>query len=193
MSLWSNSDANTSAPKSSGLYVNRGPSQSTSNLLYGNTQISAYFAGQQTGMFGVDTAEDANTAGEDRRVTHTGWNIRRMGMGPIVSITANTVPAGALSSGGFLTFSGGAGPGNATGNTVANASYTVASGNISAITIVSGGLYANTPAVVAIGAQTNIGFTVTMGGRANRVHYETIVAMGSMTTGVNTDNAILPP
>ena len=194
MSLWSNSDANTSAPKSSGLYVNRGPSQNTSNLLYGNTQISAYFSGQQTGMFGIDSAEEANTSGEGRRVVHTGWNLRRMGMGPIVSITANTVPNGSLTTGGFLSLTGGAGPGNATGNTVANIAYTnTATGNIATITVVLPGLYANTPGVTAISGQTNIGFTVTMGGRANRVHYETIVAMGSMTAGANTDNAILPP
>jgi hypothetical protein len=52
-------------------------------------------------------------------------------------------------------------------------------GYISTITIVNPGLYANTPIL-----RPNTGnavFTVSMGGRANRISTETLVAMGSMT------------
>jgi len=57
------------------------------------------------------------------------------------------------------------------------------------VTVRSGGLYANTP--IATANQGNAVFTITMGGRANRVQYETIVAMGSMT-GDGSDDRILP-
>ena len=47
------------------------------------------------------------------------------------------------------------------------------------VSITSPGLYANTP--IATPNTGNAVFTVTMGGRANRVQTETLVAMGSMS------------
>ena len=74
--------------------------------------------------------------------------------------------------------SGGAGAG-LTGTTAANAQIFVnTAGYIVNVTVNSGGSYANTP--VATANQGNAAFTITMGGRANRVQQETLVAMGSM-------------
>ena len=44
----------------------------------------------------------------------------------------------------------------------------------------NGGSYAFTP-TAAVSGNANVSFTITMGGRANRVQTETLVAMASMT------------
>ena len=66
-----------------------------------------------------------------------------------------------------------------TGNTTANAQvYVNTAGWLVNVTMISAGSYANTPNVVF--PSGNVLSTVTMGGRANRVTQETLVAMGSM-------------
>ena len=83
-----------------------------------------------------------------------------------------------------------------TGNTIANARVFVnTTGHIVNVTISDGGSYANTPvianaytsliyvqntATISTSSYTNAVFTIVMGGRANRVTQETLVAMGSM-------------
>ena len=104
----------------------------------------------------------------------------------IASITAN---AGAVGVNSYVTFTGGSSGAGAglTGNTSANAIVSVnATGHIVSVTLVSGGVYANTP--VATPNTGNAAFTLTMGGRANRVHQETLVAMGSIY-GDSSDDA----
>lgn len=66
-------------------------------------------------------------------------------------------------------------------NTVA-ASLTadINSGAIIGVTVVTPGSYANTPNVTVANANIQATFSVTMGGRANRVQYETLVAGGSI-------------
>jgi hypothetical protein len=81
----------------------------------------------------------------------------------------------------YITFTGGSSGAAAgkTGSVSANAIITVNSMFwIDSVTLVSGGVYANTP--VASANQGNAAFTLTMGGRANRVFQETLVAMGSI-------------
>ena len=79
-----------------------------------------------------------------------------------------------------------------TGNVAANARIFVnTAGYIVNVQISSGGSYANTPRVenlfhaannaLITPSYSNAVFTLTMGGRANRVVQETLVAMGSMT------------
>lgn len=179
MALWSNTDANTSAPKyfvAGGYGVNKNGEQ-----LYGNTQLSAFSTGSALGVFGVDKDEAANTTAEGKFVQHAGWNLRKAGSGKVLSITANT---GATSPDGnvLITFSGGG-----TGTSAANAQIFVNSASkvIQTITMIAGGSYTSTPTVSAVNAIAT--FTVTMGGRANRVQYETMVAMGSMTSDGNDD------
>ena len=54
---------------------------------------------------------------------------------------------------------------------------TAATGQVSSITVLSGGLYTGTPTANVFG---NTSFTFTMGGRNGRVTQETLVAMGSI-------------
>lgn len=171
MSLFGSKDLANNAPKSAvagGLGV-----AANGQVLFGNTQV---------GTFGVDKTEAGIVGGEGKKVAHAGWNLRKQGVGPVVSITANT---GAVGTNSYVTFSGGGTP-----NVAANASVVVnGGGQVVQVVINTGGQYPSTPA--AVPASGNAVFTVVMGGRANRVQYETLVAMGSMT-GDGSDDALLP-
>ncbi len=189
MALWGNLDAANNAPKQTDTSGYGGSTpQVTANgqVYFGNTKTDAFITNAQIGIFGIDTTEKGITTGEASAAQHAGWNIRKAGMGPVLTITANT---GAVSANGYITFSGGSKV-TGSGNTAANAQiYVNSAGYIVNVTVRSGGLYANTP--VATAASGNAVFTITMGGRANRVQYETIVAMGSMTSD-GTDDPIIP-
>lgn len=180
MALWDSKDLSNSAPKS----TITGGISANGQALFGNVQMSAFRTGDALGVFGVDTTEAGVTSGEGKYVAHAGWNLRKAGSGPITSISANT---GSYSPSGnvFITFTGGG-----TGNTTANARIVTNGAKlITGITLNDGGQYLSTPTATATGA--NATFTITMGGRANRVSYETLVAMGSMTLDA-ADDTIFP-
>ena len=185
MSLWGNLDASNNAPNFSGItgYDTSTSGESIANAqtssVFNNVYISATETNVALGVFAVDTTEIADVSVETHSGAHAGWVTRRAFTGPITSITAN---AGAVGVNSYITFSGGSAGAAAggTGNTAANAQISVnTAGYITAITINNPGLYANTP--VAVPNTGNAVFTVTMGGRANRVQLETLVAMGSIT------------
>lgn len=171
--LFGSIDQANNAPKST---VTGGVS-ANGQTLFGNTQVSAFTTGAAVGVFGVDATE-AGVTGEGKKVAHAGWNLRKAGIGPVINISI-TNPGANYETNGFIVFT-------STTGTGANASYTVntVSNTISTVTLVSGGTgYVTTPTANAANAtgENSASFMVTMGGRANRVHYETLVAMGSMT------------
>ena len=180
MSLWGNLDAANNAPKSSAMAGYGGDTpQVTSNsqVYYANTAIGSFIDKSAIGVFGVDAAEQTTSASSTTgHPQHAGWVIRKVGTGPVVTISAN---AGSVGANSYITFS----QGNCidgSGSIAANAQISVnATGYITGITVNSGGLYANTP--IATANSGNSVLTVVMGGRANRVQTETLVAMGSMT------------
>ena len=180
--------------------------------MFNNATPSAFLSGAAVGVFGVSATEQSNnTLNASKEVgAHAGWNLRRAGTGPIVGISANatltgyvntdvitvTSPGGTNASITFTT--------NSTGGsltfTIANAGsgfdlVTIPTSNI-AITNSTGG--------TATGNTTTTNLVVTAGGRAGRVHYETLVAMGSLgaqtaaygtpatTNDATTDNTYLP-
>jgi hypothetical protein len=182
MSLWGNLDASNNAPYFSGLggykvSINVANAQITQ--IFNNATIGATETDVAMGVFAVDTTEIADVSVETHSGAHAGWIARRAFTGPVVSIAAN---AGAVAVNSYITFSGGsAGAGDlTTGNTAANARiYVNTAGYIVNVTLLTAGSYANTP--VATANQGNASFTITMGGRANRVQQECLVAMGSIT------------
>jgi len=188
MPLWGNLDASNNAPNFSGItgYHTADTGQSLANgqvaTVFNNVTIGATETAVALGVFAVDTTEIRDVSFEDHSGAHAGWIARRAFTGPVTSITANS---GAVSSNGYIIFSGGSAGAGAglTGNTAANARiYVNTAGYIVNVTIMTAGSYANTP--VANDANitgSNAVFTVTMGGRANRVQQECLVAMGSMT------------
>ena len=185
MALWSNTDANTSAPKGMATGFAATGTYATGDQLWANAQANIVTTNQAVGVFGVDTTEQtlsATSTGASGHPQHAGWILRKAGMGPVLSITANT---GAVGTNSYITFSGGG-----VANTVANARVSVnAAGFIIGVTVNSGGSYVTTP--TATPASGNAVFTVTMGGRANRVMTETLVAMGSLTSD-GSDDTIYP-
>jgi hypothetical protein len=208
MSLWGNIDASNNAPifwDAGGYTPNVSANTSvTANAangqiagIYGNTTIGFWREGVATGIFGVDVTE-ANSqfsTGDGRTVTHAGWVERIAFTGPITTITAN---AAAIAVNSFITFVGGSSgaPAGMTGNTAANARvYVNTTGHIVNVSVSGGSSYANTPvianvytsltyventAAISTSSYSNAVFTITMGGRANRVQQETLVAMGSI-------------
>ena len=198
MSLWTNTDASNGAPKFAGT-GGLGLSANTQGTLYANTKASFHVPGAAVGVFGVDPTEDGILGSEGRSTTHAGWVLRKAGMGPIVSITANT---GAVGANGTIIFTGGnkglsniaarqtGGVTNPLVEARANVVVNTAQHSIS-IAIDNPGFYANTPGIAYSAAVGNASFTIVMGGRANRVNQETLVAMGSMV-GDGSDDIIYP-
>jgi hypothetical protein len=192
--LWNNFDGGNAAPIWAATALKVAPTRANANVIFSNSNV-AVFASESIGVYGVSASEMANTVGEGKKVAHQGWVQRTGFMGPVVSISAN---ANAYGTNSFITFSGGqtssntANPaGRGTGNTSANATVSVdANGRIQSITINSGGLYLTTPNATPVSG--NAAFTVTMGGRANRFQYETLVALAQMTGDSTSDDHILP-
>jgi hypothetical protein len=136
------------------------------------------------GVFGIDAVEEGLIT--DGQPTHAGWVARTKGAGPVVSVTANTDAVGPAATACTYTLVISNGGIN---NTAAQVSVTTAAtGRISSISILNGGLYTATPTANTFG---NTAFTFTMGGRNGRTTFETLVAMGSMT-GDASDDAIAP-
>jgi hypothetical protein len=77
MALWSNTDANTSAPK----FAVIGGQGSSANgfTTYANTTADAFVTGQTIGTFGVDATEQGVTA--NPKGGHAGWVVVRTGSG----------------------------------------------------------------------------------------------------------------
>ena len=177
MALWSNTDANTSAPKYVTNYLNVPQSSANVNLAYGNTTTGAFITGQAVGVFGVDTSEMANTASIANRPAHGGWVLREVGMGGIATISAGSTNKSNAGN-AFITFTGGG-----TGNTSANAQIFVNATTtvVTSIVLNNAGLYESAPTGTVAG-NANVTITLTMGGRVGRASVETLVAMGSMTS-----------
>jgi hypothetical protein len=196
MSLWGNLDAANNAPKwgdTAGYGGNTTIVTANTQVYYGNTRTGVFIDKAQIGVFGVDQTEIqvARRNKSNARPQHAGWNIRKAGMGPVLTVTANS---GAVASNTHLIFTQGgyyAGSGNTTANAVISCN---AAGYITSIAVTTPGLYANTPNVAVFTGSSNAVFTITMGGRANRVQNETIVAFGGNFTGDGTaaDDALYP-
>jgi hypothetical protein len=176
MALWSNSDANTSAPKYVTNYLNISQSSANVNLAYGNTTTGAFITGAAVGVFGVDAAEQVLASNQPEHSAHAGWVLRTAGMGGVATISTGDGNKSNVGN-AFVVFTGGG-----TGNTSANAQIFVnATTNVvTSIVLNSVGLYETTPTATVAG-NANVTITLTMGGRANRNVMETLVAMGSMT------------
>ena len=179
MSLWGNLDAANNAPKQTVTTGYGGDTpQVTANgqVYYSNTAINAFIENNAIGIFGVDTTEQTAATVAQGIPQHAGWVVRKVNMGPIVSITAN---AGATAVNSSIVFSGGNGIAGSGSSAAAATIFVNSTFHIVNVSVTTPGLYANTP--IATPNTGNAVFTVTMGGRANRVQTETLVAMGSMT------------
>ena len=180
MSLWGNTDAANNVPKQTDTSGYGGDTPQVT----GNGQV--YFANTAIGDFIDGSGVPA----------HAGWVLRKVGTGPITSITSNAF--GHLVN-SYINFSTGGGK-SGSGQIHANARvYVNSTGAVVNVEIGNtAGNYANTPTIANIYSslhfvqntaaltnkvtqgRANAVFTITVGGRAGRVQTETLVAMGSM-------------
>lgn len=175
MSSWNNNDNAANSPLWGAATVGLAPTTTNQTAVFGNTTISAFQTGVETGVFGVDAAE-AKAKGNG---AHTGWVKRTKGTGALLSITANT---GAYGSNGFITFTNGG-----TNSIQANATMVVNSANlVTAIVLNSGGLYDSAPTVAP--PSGNAAFTLVLGGRAGRETQEVLVAMNTIVGDASDDS-----
>lgn len=171
--FWTMTDANTGVPIYAGTALNLAPTRANANVIFANANVAQAFS-EAVGVYGVDTQEASNTqvtpaAG---KMAHAGWVQRTAGMGPVLTISANN---GSYGENTFVTFTNGG-----TGSTQANATVSVnATGYITGVTLNSAGLYLQAPTASA--TNSNASFTITLGGRAGRTQYETLVATGTIT------------
>lgn len=79
MALWSNTDANTSAP----VFAPAGGYGVSANglTLYANTTTSAYVSGAKVGVFGIDVVEQGLANNKTTHGAHAGWNLVIQGTG----------------------------------------------------------------------------------------------------------------
>lgn len=97
MSLWSNTDANTSIPKFAPSLVKLSNSQENNDLLYANTTQDAFISGQIVGVFGVSPNEKAGT-GNASSITVSTAGDSAYGL-PVITVTgANTTQATATAN-----------------------------------------------------------------------------------------------
>ncbi len=280
MAQWKNKNLANNAVSyvAAGLNVGSGGTAQAANntSLFNNTTVNAFVSKEVVGQFGAQPT--ANASGENKKLTHKGWQIRRAGVGGAQTFGVSAAGSSGYANGETVIISGGQSnatavitttssgnlatlavrtpglfavntglsaafqrekhvvsflvttPGSGYNNTdivtVSNGSVnaigtptTGSIGNISSIAVNSGfvGLFGNTQAntttvvtfTAANGAasngtgaviQANLGASstggsvsiLTLGGRAGRVHYECLVAMGSIVTNTGSNTAQLP-
>jgi hypothetical protein len=157
--------------------------------MFGNTTPGAFIPGMAAGIFGVDATE----MGLQHTSGHAGWVYRKAGTGPVVSVTYSGATAAGYNNADILVVKSQQASGNATIAMTTNSTggnLTLSITNVGAgfltttipvsnlfITNSTGGTAAGNSTV---GNSTVAWFTVNIGGRAGRVHCETLVAMGSL-------------
>lgn len=150
--------------------------------------------------YGVSVTEAANTLVDGPKVAHSGWVKQTIGTGPIISVAIANSGTG-INASGFLTVSGGGGANGNVSYTIANSQNTLQSFSsnpawnvVASVTINNpGDGYTSAPTITYTGANTiRPQFTVTVGGRAGRRFYETLVATGSITGDDSNDDTYFP-
>jgi len=192
--LWGNNDYATGNNKP--LYANTSPSSSLSTINPGVANTAKYYGN----VWGVSATEAANTLGDGPKVAHAGWVSQKIGTGPLATITVANTGTG-INAAGFLSITGGGGSGANASYAIANSQNTLQSYStnpawnvVASVTINDPGSgYTGAPTVVYVGANTvRPQFTATAGGRAGRVQYETLVAMGSIAGDNSADDSYFP-
>jgi hypothetical protein len=180
MSAWGKNDQANNAPKwPNGDVVGNGANNSSgvhyaTNTLFANTTVGAFLSNAAVGVYGVDTADMPSYSG---KIANPGWVIAKRFTG---SVTGFTVANAGATYANTDTVKVSNGTANATGTIVTNNT-----GGVVSVTLTAGGQgFINATAVnTTITTSTGTGANVQpiLGGRAGRVQFETIAALGSIT------------
>lgn len=165
--------------------------------MFSNVTPGAFVNNMATGVFGVSAQEMANNTTNHAadQPAHAGWVYRKAGTGPIVSVGITAGGSG-YDNTDVMTIASPQAGGNATVTMVTNST-----GGVTALTITNSGagfLAVDASANISIanstgGATAGLGggFTATAGGRAGRVHTETLVAMGSLGSNTTSSTGVI--
>lgn len=178
MAQWGNTDDAANSVLWAVSQLNKPANTANQTALYGNTTMGAFEAKEVNGQFGVDTTEAANTSSDFKKVAHAGWNLKTTGTGSLTALTIVAGGTGYANTDTITVAATGTGSVNATATLTTNST-----GGITAVTITNTGIGFTTaaPAVtITTSAGTSANVVATAGGRAGRVSYETLVAMGSI-------------
>lgn len=195
MPLWGKLDTASGNQKPVFANTSNAYSNSTINGTAANT--NAYYGN----MYGVSAGEEANAV---KSGAHSGWVSQKIGTGPVVSLSVAGGRGQGINANGFIILTDGSylRQGNNsnisfvmanTQNTLERFSTNPTWNGVGSITVVNGGSgWSNANAITSVVSNAaNIAqptITVTLGGRAGRIHYETIVATGSITGDDPRDN-----
>ena len=167
-----------------------GSRAATDVAMFNNATPGAFISGVAVGVFGVSATEQSNNkTNAAEHGAHAGWNLRRAGTGPIISISANATLTGYNNVNVINVRSPATGGVNATISYVTNASggslvFTVTNpgSGFNLVTIPTSNIsFTNaTGGTPAAGNTTTTNLVITAGGRAGRIHHETLIAMGSL-------------
>jgi hypothetical protein len=193
MPLWGKLDAASGNQKP--VFANTTNAWSNSTIHGSKANTNKYYGN----MVGVSATEQ-NVA--TKKGAHSGWVSQKIGTGPILSVTA-TGGAG-INANGFIILTDGSylkQGANAnlsfvtanTQNTQQSYSTNPAWNGVGAITVVRGGeKWSNASAITGVVSNaansSQPTLTFTLGGRAGRISYETLVATGSITGDDARDN-----
>ena len=184
MAQWGNTDDAANSVLWAVSQLNKTANTANQTDLFGNTTTGAFIAGEVVGQHGVDTTEAANTASDYKKVAHAGWNLKTQGTGPVTALTIVAGGSGYSNNDTIKVVAAGTGAVNATATISTNTT-----GGITAVTLTNPGAGFTNASVIATYANSTGGSTVagtsanvvaTVGGRAGRTQYETLVAMGSI-------------
>lgn len=178
MSMWGNQNQANNAPL--GEVTSSPKVKATGEATFANTTPNAFLDGAIVGTYGVTAANAANI----ENATSVGWITETVFTGPMTALAVANGGTGYSNTDQVAI--------TALGTTTANAATitTNANGTITAVTLVANVTvgaanditYAVQTANGTASAGTGATFTPTLGGRAGRRQYETIVAMSSMTS-----------
>lgn len=152
-------------------------------------KINANSASTGTDLFGTQVVGLGDGEYNNKK-NHTGWTRVQRGTGPVATIAINAAGTG-YANGNFVRVSGGTSNAFATITTNGAGAITAltlqeaGAGFVNNSTITTGVFTVGSTGGVA-GAGTTATFTVTLGGRANRVQTETLVALTGMTANNST-------
>lgn len=124
-------------------YVNKTANSTNQTNLSGNTSVGAWVNGSQNrmeaiGVVGVSSgtlnARATNVNSEGKKITHTGWQLRKVGTGPVANVTITAGGTGHVNNAVLQFTATGTGTVNATGTITTNST-----GGITAVTMDAGG------------------------------------------------------
>ena len=153
--------------------LNKTANSANQTALYGNTTMGAFESGEVNGVFGIDTTEEASL-----NAPHAGWNLKTTGTGSVTALTIVAGGTGYANTDTIRVTATGTGSVNATATLTTNST-----GGITSVTLTNPGAgftTASPTVTITTSGGTTANVVATAGGRAGRVSYETLVAMGTI-------------